>query len=94
MIDIAAPALALSTACILAVALGDPKRRRSARLSGNGHRPAQRRLLTVCALLPGLFCIGHGDPSAFLIWLGGCAVAGWLIAIAFSRAAASCRRNG
>lgn len=84
-------ALALSAGCILIVALGDPKRRRAAQQSGDGHNPAQRRLLTICVLLPGLVCIVRGDPSAFLIWLGGCAVVGWLTAVAFSRPVAADR---
>ncbi|CAN5323952.1 hypothetical protein BH11PSE5_BH11PSE5_29180 [soil metagenome] len=91
MSTLAVIAFALSAAFILAIALGDPKRRRAAQQSGEGHSPAQRRLLTFCVLLPGFICIVRGDPSAFLIWLGGCAVMGWITAVAFSRPVAADR---
>ena len=45
-----------------------------------------RRLLAAAACLPGLVCALAGDASAFLIWLGGSAVAGWFVALWFGQA--------
>lgn len=77
---------AFSTAIILWLCLGDPKRRRSARLSGKPHNVAIRRLLAAASLVPGLLFAVRGDAAAFLIWFGGCAVAGWLVTLCLSQA--------
>jgi hypothetical protein len=59
---------------------GDPKRRRIAGLR-SGKQPVHvRRLLVLASLLPGACIALSGDASAFLIWLGICAIGGWLIA--------------
>ncbi|EZP71621.1 hypothetical protein BV96_02358 [Sphingomonas paucimobilis] len=79
-------ATAFSTAIILLLCLGDPKRRRSARMTGEGQGTAIRRVLAGAALLPGLFYAVSGSGAAFLIWLGGCGVAGWLVTLLLSPA--------
>lgn len=76
--------IALSAALLVILCRGDPKRRRSTGMAGRMQGVAMRRLLTAASLLPG---IGHavgGDAAAFLIWLGGYAVAGWLVTLAFA----------
>jgi len=78
-------AIAFSTVIIVMLCRGDPKRRRSARLAGDGHATQTRRLLAAAACLPGLACALSGDAAAFLIWLGACAAAGWLTALLFAR---------
>lgn len=79
-------AIAISTAIILFLGWGDPKRRRTARLPGEGQGPAARRLLAGTACLPGLYCALAGDAAAFLLWLGGCAVAGWFVTLGLGQA--------
>ncbi|WP_066701359.1 hypothetical protein [Sphingobium amiense] len=79
--------LALSTAFILWLSLGDPKRRRAEKLASGGHSPALRRALALGAMLPGIAIAACGDAAAFLIWLGGCAVIGWIVALALSQLA-------
>ena len=76
---------ALSFGFILFILKGDPKRRRALGIGGRGQGPALRRLLAAAALAPGLACLLLGDPAAFLIWLGGCAVSGWIAAIILAR---------
>jgi hypothetical protein len=76
-------AIAISTLLILLLCIGDPKRRRAAGLSAKSHGRTIRWMLTGAALLPGAFFGGSGDAAAFLMWFGGCAVMGWLIALAF-----------
>ncbi|ABQ69910.1 hypothetical protein Swit_3564 [Rhizorhabdus wittichii RW1] len=78
-------AIAFSTAIILILGRGDPKRRRTARLPGGGQSVRTRRLLAALACLPGLYCIFTGDAAAFFIWLGGCGVAGWFVALGFGQ---------
>ncbi|WP_235399024.1 hypothetical protein [Sphingomonas sp. SRS2] len=75
--------VALSTAILILLCLGDPKRRRTARLDGTEMGTATRRTLTVLACMPGLYFALTGSGAAFFIWLGGCGVAGWLIALLF-----------
>ena len=79
-------ATAISTILIVALCLGDPKRRRSGRLRGEGQSRTARRLLVAATLLPGLWLALIGDAAAFLVWMGGCAAAGWFVTLWFSRA--------
>lgn len=81
MMLIATVATAISAAMLLLIGLGDPKRRRAAGRRGGEHGRGTRRALVAATLLPGLYCAAIGDSAAFLMWLGGCAVIGWLIAI-------------
>ena len=74
-------AIAFSVAMIVLLCRGDPKRRRAAHLPGEGHARPMRRLLAVAVLAPGLCLAVLGDTAAFLIWLGSCAVAGWLVTL-------------
>lgn len=87
MTMLALAAIAFSTALIILLCRGDPKRRRSAGLSGDGMSATTRRLIAAMACLPGAYCAALGDAAAFLIWLGGCAAGGWLIALLFARTA-------
>lgn len=87
MVSLPYVALAVSTAFILWLSLGDPKRRRTERLMGAGHSAAVRRMLTLAVLAPGIACALAGDAAAFLIWLGGCAVIGWIVALILSNRA-------
>lgn len=84
MFYLALVALALSGVAILALCLGDPKRRRTAG-DGGGMTARQRRLLAALTCLPGLGCALVGDSAAFLMWLGGCALIGWTLTTRFSR---------
>lgn len=79
-------AIGFSSAIIVILCLGDPKRRRASRLAGAGHSTALRRALFATALLPGLFFIGIGNAAGLLIWLGGCAVAGWFASLTVAQA--------
>jgi hypothetical protein len=79
-------AIAFSSAIILWLGRGDPKRRRTARLPGAGQSVRTRRLLAALACLPGLYCALIGDAAAFMIWLGGCGVAGWFVTLGFGQA--------
>lgn len=83
---IALLAIAISTAIIIFLGLGDPKRRRTARLPGEGQSVKTRRLLAAAACLPGLYCALSGDAAAFFMWLGGCGVTGWFVALGFGKA--------
>ncbi|MFT3966202.1 MAG: hypothetical protein QM690_09995 [Sphingobium sp.] len=82
-------AIAFSAILLFLLYRGDPKRRRSARLSGKGQGQTQRRLLAALASVPGIVAIALGDAAAFFIWLGGCAVAGWICTVAGSARAPS-----
>ncbi|SFG03553.1 hypothetical protein SAMN05518801_10621 [Novosphingobium sp. CF614] len=74
-------ATAFSLATIFWLWRGDPKRRRVAGLPPiKGHGTTARRLALVAILLPGIGLAALGDSAAFLIWLGGCAIGGWLVA--------------
>jgi len=85
-------ATAASVAFILLLALGDPKRRRAAGLS-DGHGRGKRYLYVLGAVLPGLPIALTGDAAMWLIWFGGCAVAGWLTALWLAKPVARVR-NG
>jgi len=84
-------ALALTTLLIVALAAGDPKRRRSARLAGEGQSSRVRRLLAAFACLPGILLAGVGDAAGLMLWLGGAAVVGWFVALAFAEAGKEAR---
>ena len=43
-----------------------------------------RRLSAVASLLPGMAYAIRGDGAAIFLWLGGYAMAGWLVTLAFS----------
>ena len=58
---------------------GDPKRRRVAKLPVVV-RQNLRRFVAIAALLPGIILATLGDSPAFLVWLGSCAMGGWLVA--------------
>jgi hypothetical protein len=58
----------------------DPKRRRVAGLPAIGLRSSTRRHMAIAASLPGIILAAQGDSAAFLIWLGSCALGGWLVA--------------
>lgn len=73
-------AISVSLALITLLWHGDPKRRRVAGLPDIGHRAALRRTLLAALLLPGLIVAISGDAAAFLVWLGSCAMGGWLVA--------------
>ncbi|MEW9855341.1 hypothetical protein [Novosphingobium sp. M1R2S20] len=79
-------ALAASTLLIALLCLRDPKRRRAMGASPPSTGAGPRLPLAIGALLPGLFLILLGDAAAFLSWLGGCSVAGWLLTTALSSA--------
>ncbi|WP_156680163.1 hypothetical protein [Sphingomonas profundi] len=85
MTMLALAAVAASAALIVALCLGDPKRRRSARLRGDGHRTTTRRLIAAAICAPGAICVVRGDAAAFLIWLGACGVIGWFVTLCFAR---------
>jgi hypothetical protein len=72
-------AVAWTAAVLLMLCLGDPKRRRNARLAGAGYGSMTRRLLVLASLLPGLGLALAGDGAAFMVWMGGSVMAGWLL---------------
>jgi hypothetical protein len=82
-------ALAISTALLVLLCLGDPKRRRSAHLPGEGQRCAVRRLVALASVAPGIACAVGSGAAAFLLWLGGYALVGWLMVLAFAGRMAS-----
>jgi hypothetical protein len=73
-------AVIFSLATLLLLWRGDPKRRRVAALPGGEQSVIARRLLVFALLLPGAAPALQGDAPAFLVWLGVCALGGWLIA--------------
>jgi hypothetical protein len=76
-------AITISALLLAILCRGDPKRRRAARLAGEGSRRTTRWTLGIAACLPGLACLLLGNTAAFLVWIGGTGVAGWLVALAF-----------
>lgn len=75
-----------STALLALLCLGDPKRLRAARSPGTAQRVATRRWLAIASLLPGIAYALLGDGAGVFLWLGGYAMAGWLVTIAFAAA--------
>jgi len=71
--------LTITAAALWALCLGDPKRRRTARLGGAAHSSTARRMLVVVGLLPGAALLLAAHGAGFLIWLGGSAIFGWLL---------------
>lgn len=80
-------ATGLSTLALCALCIGDPKRNRATGSRAGGQTRRKRLLLAFATCLPGLICALTGDAAAFLIWLGGCGVMGWSLAIWFNRRA-------
>ena len=76
---VAVTALILGLLCI-----GDPKRRRTAGLRGEGYRTTARRAFAAAAMLPGLGLALMGDAAAFLVWIGAATIIGWLLAQSFN----------
>jgi hypothetical protein len=74
--------IGFSTILIICLCLGDPKRRRAARIGGAAQRNTVRRTIAAIACLPGVYFALNGDPAAFLNWLGGCGVLGWFVTLA------------
>lgn len=76
-------AVATSALSLFLICAGDPKRRRTARLAGGEQGRRTRRTLVAAACVPGLLLAVLGDAAAVLIWLGGCSLTGWLLALGF-----------
>jgi hypothetical protein len=74
-------ALAISVVFLTLLCVGDPKRRRTSGRAFGGHSVGARRLLAAACALPGLGLALFGDAAGFLMWGGGCALSGWLLAI-------------
>jgi hypothetical protein len=80
----AALTLTLSLLPLIALALRDPKRLRSRRSARRGASRAERRVFAMASLVPGVLLAAVGQWPAFLIWLGGIAIAGWLLALSLA----------
>jgi hypothetical protein len=80
MLGLAAAAFIVSGAAMLLLCQQDPKRLRAAGSKAKGMTAARRRALVAVTCLPGLGCAILGNSGAFVIWLGGCALFGWLLA--------------
>jgi hypothetical protein len=74
-----------TAAALLPMCVGDPKRRRTARLVLGSHSKAVRRVLVLAALLPGVALVLDGRVAAFLIWLGASAILGWLLTLVIAQ---------
>jgi hypothetical protein len=86
-------ALSLSAIPIIALCDGDPKRQRSSGGKGGGMGKGLRRSLAAIAVMPGIACAAFGNSAAFLLWLGGCALAGWSVTFCFHAVAQSTSRS-
>ncbi|AJR23389.1 hypothetical protein TZ53_06195 [Sphingobium sp. YBL2] len=73
-------ALGVSAVVVVFLCIGDPKRRRSSGASGKVQSRMQRWCLTGVLCLPGIAFALSGDAAAFMMWLGGTAFIGWIIA--------------
>jgi hypothetical protein len=80
MLGLATAAFIISGAAILLLCQQDPKRLRAAGSKAKGMTAAKRRALVAVVCLPGLACAILGNSGAFVIWLGGCALFGWMVA--------------
>jgi hypothetical protein len=87
-------AIAFSACTILWLCVRDPKRRRTAGLTGRASAArgtSSTAYQTGCAMpvlaavAPGVLLLLLGTAAPALLWLGGCAVAGWIITLAASR---------
>jgi hypothetical protein len=87
---LALAATAASAILLFLLGIGNPKRRRAAGLQG-GHDKSTRYLYSVGALTPGALIPLTGNAAMWLIWFGGCAVAGWLAALWLAQPAAEPR---
>lgn len=83
-IYLALAALALAAIPVALLCVGDPKRRRAAGEPG-GMSSGRRWLLVIATIMPGLACALLGESAAFMLWLGGIALAGWGLAAALAR---------
>ncbi len=79
MILIASIAIAVSALPILILCIGDPKRLRAAGTKAPGMGSGTRRALAFSACLPGLALMLTAQMAAFVLWLGGSALFGWLL---------------
>lgn len=87
-------ATGLSVPCIVGLCLGDPKRMRTSGLTGMAASVRMRIAVTLIALSPGIVLALMGDAPAFLVWLGACALAGWVTTIWLSSFKCSIGRHG
>lgn len=75
--------LVFGIACSLAIIAwlwhSDTKRRRIAGLPVFATSD-KRWIIAVAALIPGVILPAQGDSASFLIWLGACAMGGWIVA--------------
>lgn len=78
--------ISFSTLLLAYLCLGDPKRRRSVKLPGTVQGVAARRILAGASLLPGCIYALRADGAAVFLWLGGYAMAGWLVTLGFAAA--------
>lgn len=74
----AVAALLPGVVALLALAVSDRKRRRSAGLPASALRPGVRAVLAAIVLAGGLTLAVAGQWPAFLVWLGVMTTAGWL----------------
>lgn len=73
-------ALIASVLPLLLLAQRDPKRLRSVAAHGVApHGKAIRQILAAVTLLPGAVLMAFSYWPAFLIWLGGITVGGWVL---------------
>lgn len=80
MVWLVLAATACSVILLILLGIGDPKRRRAAGLAG-GNDQWRRHLYIVGVIAPGVIIALIGDAAMWLIWFGGCVVAGWLVAL-------------
>lgn len=66
---------AASTICIAALALLDPKRRRS--LRGRSDVRVVRWLLLLATFVPGVWLAFAGRPVPVVLWFGAICIVGW-----------------
>lgn len=75
--------LLIGIACSVAIVVwlwhGDAKRRRVAGLLPIAISSDKRRIMAIAALLPGVIFAVLGDSAGVLIWLGSCAMGGWIV---------------
>jgi hypothetical protein len=71
----------LSAFFLVLLCLGDPKRSRTSGRKGGAQGSRTRWLLVSACVSPGLAFALAGEGAAFLIWLGGTAMAGWLVTL-------------
>lgn len=57
----------------------DPKRRRAEGAPAAAQPLTLRRVYLIAALLPGAVLALRSDAAAVFVWLGSCAIGGWLV---------------